>query len=463
MPAHVNDVYLDCWSLKIEPKSFFSKWITEIINAFLIKSKRGKATGLVQDYSVAAIARLGALKIKALDQAMALLEALNKHAYSHDLFEDIIDLPEKIAKETGCYFLVIVDEFPELAALMKFKGVKENVGDLFALFRSVWQRHRRTGYIISGSRIDMLKEMTQTSTSPFFGHFDLLPVRSFDEEDACQMLQRLFSDAGIAFDRELPADIVQLVGTNPFYLQVVGHEIYRLARAAGKADRETLKVAVQETLFDASGRLYFYFDDLLKKIAGTSTLAESILIALTEAKRITDVAKELGIERGAVSTVLTSLVKQETVKKNKEGTYQVADPAFAFWLRSRSDLHPVLPPLLLGTESEKAVARKLSEFGFKLVYQSKASRGTFDLLAMHDYVMIGIQCKKCELPCYVEKSLIRRMKREAEKLDWRALLAIHTSSGVRFYDVNNFKEGKGKNIRIDEKSQAVEDIFAIMG
>jgi len=463
MPAHINDVYLDCWSLKIEPKSFFGKWTTEIINAFLIKNKLAKTTGLIQDYSVAAIARLGSLKIKALTQAMALLEALNRRAYSHDLFEDLIDLPEKIARETGSYFLVIVDEFPELAGLMKFKGVKENVSDLFALFRSVWQRHRRTGYIISGSRIDMLKEMTQRSSSPFFGHFELLPIRPFDEKEARQMLQRLFSDAGITFDRKLPAEIIKLIGSNPFYLQVVGSEIHRLARDTGRADGETLKLAVQETFFDASGRLYFYFDDLLKKIAGASTLAEATLIALTEEKRMIDVAKELGIERGAVSAVIAGLMKQEIVKKNESGAYQLTDLAFAHWLRSRSDLRLVLPPLLLGTESEKAVARALSEFGFKLVYQSKASRGTFDLLAMHDYMMIGIQCKKCELPCYVEKSLIRRMKREAEKLDWHALLAIHTSSGIRFYDAKALKEGKGKNIRLDEKTRAVEDLFSLIG
>jgi Holliday junction resolvase len=98
-----------------------------------------------------------------------------------------------------------------------------------------------------------------------------------------------------------------------------------------------------------------------------------------------------------------------------------------------------------------------------LVYQSKASRGTFDLLAMHDYIMIGIQCKKAELPFYVAKEVIRRMQREAKKLDWHALLAVHTSSGVRFYDVNNLKETKGRNIRINEKTRTVEDIFSLLG
>lgn len=178
---------------------------------------------------------------------------------------------------------------------------------------------------------------------------------------------------------------------------------------------------------------------------------------------MTDVAKELGIERGAISTIIAGLVKQEVVIKNKNGTYQVADPAFALWLQSRSDLRNILPPLLLGTESEKAVARTLSEFGFKLVYQSKASRGTFDLLAIYDYMTIGIQCKKCELPCYVEKSLIRRMKHEARKLDWRPLLAIHTQSGMLFYDVNKLKEGKARKARIDEKTRVVEDVFSLIG
>jgi predicted AAA+ superfamily ATPase len=48
LPANINDVYVDCWSLKIEPKSFFSKWIMEIINSYVVKNKQAKETGLLK-------------------------------------------------------------------------------------------------------------------------------------------------------------------------------------------------------------------------------------------------------------------------------------------------------------------------------------------------------------------------------------------------------------------------------
>jgi hypothetical protein len=54
------------------------------------------------------------------------------------------------------------------------------------------------------------------------------------------------------------------------------------------------------------------------------------------------------------------------------------------------------------------------------------------------------------------------MQREAEKLDWRALLAIHTGAGVRFYEAAKLKTGRSKTIRLDEKTRCLEDIFSII-
>lgn len=53
---------------------------------------------------------------------------------------------------------------------------------------------------------------------------------------------------------------------------------------------------------------------------------------------------------------------------------------------------------VVGNEAEIAVARDLSELGFDLVYQSRTSRGAFDLLAIRGSEQVGIQVKRSARP-----------------------------------------------------------------
>jgi len=109
-----------------------------------------------------------------------------------------------------------------------------------------------------------------------------------------------------------------------------------------------------------------------------------------------------------------------------------------------------LPALLVGTETEKLIAKRLSSEGFRLAYESKASRGTFDLLALYEFRCIGIQCKKVALPYSLPKTVARRMDAEGERLGWEPVLALHVDGGVRFYAVRELlKSPRAIRIRGD--------------
>ncbi|MBN1669676.1 MAG: hypothetical protein JXR37_01500 [Kiritimatiellae bacterium] len=63
-----------------------------------------------------------------------------------------LDLPERLAVALDVRVVVALDEFQELASLTSArKGL-----DTFSVTRSVWQKHRRTAYFISGSARTML-------------------------------------------------------------------------------------------------------------------------------------------------------------------------------------------------------------------------------------------------------------------------------------------------------------------
>jgi Holliday junction resolvase len=143
-----------------------------------------------------------------------------------------------------------------------------------------------------------------------------------------------------------------------------------------------------------------------------------------------------------------------------DGVYQIADPALRLWLMRRSDAGMALPPLVLGNEAEKEVARRMAAAGFELVYQSRASRGAFDLLAILETTEVGVQVKKAELPFYLSREELERMRYWAERLSWIPLLAIVRASGVRFYDARSL-EATGRSCRLDENTEAVQSLLRL--
>jgi len=111
----------------------------------------------------------------------------------------------------------------------------------------------------------------------------------------------------------------------------------------------------------------------LNDIVGKSSSLESILLALTEERRIRDIAQVIHVDSGTASNWLGRLLREDIVVKHEDGRYGIPDPAFKLWLQSRSDIQTVLPPLVLGSETEKLVARQLMAQGVRLVYHQTPS------------------------------------------------------------------------------------------
>jgi len=451
---------LDCWEKRPTPQAFFQDYLVQTVDSFLqgrnstprVRSLR--ASLLQEDWLLAALADLRGLGIAALTLASDLLLALRHRNFSDTLLSGILDLPEQLAQETDHYFVVILDEFQELQDLNNFKVIREYAGDVFALLRARWQQHRRVNYIVAGSRLTMMREILTRERAPFFQHFKIVEVGPFQKTEARHLLQELSQATARPIPDELINRILELVGTNPFYLQVLGEELC----ARPDLDEATFKIVMQENLFSATGTLSLYFQDLVGRAVGRSASLEQTLIRLAQQPgTLSQVAANLGVPTGGLKSWIDRVADLVVVV---DGVYQIADPALRLWLIRKSEAGLALPPLVLGDEAEKAVARRMAAAGFELVYQSRASRGAFDLLAISQTQEVGVQVKKAEWPFYLSRDELGRMRYWAEQLDWAPLLALVSESGVFFYDVRTLAATDG-SCRIDEETPRVEYLLEI--
>lgn len=81
--------------------------------------------------------------------------------------DEILDLPEKIAKEKGITITVCIDEFQKI-------GEWENSDYLQGKFRGKWQFHQHVGYCLFGSKRHMMMDIFTDTGKPFYRFGDMI-------------------------------------------------------------------------------------------------------------------------------------------------------------------------------------------------------------------------------------------------------------------------------------------------
>jgi AAA+ ATPase superfamily predicted ATPase/Holliday junction resolvase len=354
----------------------------------------------------------------------------------------VLNLPEKLAEALGAHLVMALDEFQELAALSGGRGGP----DVMALLRSVWQRHRRTTYVVSGSARSTLLELATSQSSPFFQHFEVMEVAGFSETHAVELLVEASKDGPQRITPAVARRIFAVVGGSPFYLQVIGEA---MTQEAGDVDARLLG-ALQRALFSDTGRLSLYFLNEFQRLVGRATTLAATLNALAHgARALGEVATAIGSTPGATVGYLQRL--GDAVTRNAEGRWQLSDATFALWLQWRQPGGSVLPMKLVGDEAELAVAQTLAQLGFELVYQSRGSRGAFDLLATRGARILAVQVKRSPLPLRFKKAAWDRMCADGERYGWQWLVGqVSTEGTVQLLDPS--KASRRASVTLSESS-----------
>ncbi len=350
----------------------------------------------------------------------------------------LLDVPERLAQALGVYVAVAIDEFQELADLR----VGRPSALALPLMRARWQKHRRVAYFVSGSARTMMTNLVAEQSSPFFGHFELLELGEFERADAVALLVD-GAVPGKPVSRALAEAAVDALGGNPFYLQLLGEQLSGLD---APLDEAALKEAVSRLLFHRTGRLALFFESELARTVGRSWGAQSILEQLARAPgRPADLQTALKQSSSSVVNYLRRL--GDVVMVDDDGVWKLTDPVMALWLRWRTPGGAAVPMKVLGDEAELAAANALAALNFNLVYQARASRGAFDLLAIRDGVMVGVQVKRSALPVHLKAAEAKRIEAEGARLSWHAVLAAVAPEGaVTFLDPRKGRRGRGLSL-----------------
>ena len=237
------------------------------------------------------------------------------------LNDDILDLPEKIAKEKGYRIVVCIDEFQQLSEFSDHIQFQKKL-------RSVWQLQKKVSYCLYGSKKHLMTEFFSKQSMPFYKFGDIFFLQKISTYDWIRFISERFESTGKKISQEQAKMICDTVENHSSYVQQLAWNVWVKTRHITK--NEDIESAITD-LFNQNAILYYrYIEELTGyQLNFLRAVAEDIHSEFTKS----DVLKKYQLGTSAnVKRLKDALEKKELIDITGK-TVSFNDPVFKLWFQ----------------------------------------------------------------------------------------------------------------------------------
>ena len=234
--------------------------------------------------------------------------------------DEILNLPEEIAKDTGYSMVVCIDEFQNL-------GFFDDPLAFQKKLRSHWQKHQKATYCLYGSKRHMLMEVFASPSMPFYKFGDMMFLDKISTEYWKDFIQKRFRSTGKKITKKQAAQIANHVENHPHYVQQLSQLCWL------RTDKVLEDNIIGEALESLVLQLSLLFQGITESL---STTQVNFLKALLDSVKMFSSKKT--IEKYKLGTsaniprIKSALIKKEIID-NRAGKIEILDPIYSIWLR----------------------------------------------------------------------------------------------------------------------------------
>ena len=234
--------------------------------------------------------------------------------------EEILNLPEKIAKAKGIHVIVCIDEFQQLANLPGWKRLEGTM-------RSVWQGQHSTTYCLYGSKRHMMMDIFGNSKNPFYRFGQMMTLKKIAKEYWKPFIHDSFYNYGKSISDEMIERICNAVQCHSWYMQQFCFLIW--TRTATEVTEEIYQSQLTK-LLDTNADMFI--TDIDGMPASQIAFLRAVCMGETHFNA-QQVVAEYGL--GAPRTITKNkktLVERDFIEKSGDG-FKMVDPVFELWFK----------------------------------------------------------------------------------------------------------------------------------
>lgn len=238
--------------------------------------------------------------------------------------EDILQLPETIAKQKGIKIVICIDEFQQIADFPDSITFQKKL-------RSVWQLQSNVSYCLYGSKKHMMEKMFQSQSHPFYRFGDLFYLDKISETDWVEYICDRFRVTGKGISRELASEICTVTDRYSSYVQQLAWLVW--LRTDKHATKEDVEFGIDRML-DACEPLFIQQTESLSayQMNFLRALANGVNTGFTRSE-ILD-TYQLGTAAN-ISRLKKALTEKDLIMMTAPKKLEISDPILALWLKRR--------------------------------------------------------------------------------------------------------------------------------
>ena len=326
-----NEYFID----RIEDRRDLKTFLGGGINVMLISPRRWGKSSLVkaameelkQEQKDVRVCYLDAFKIFSEEEfynkfASAVLQGVSSTMEKRwaESAEEILNLPEKIAKAKGIHVIVCIDEFQQLANLPDWKRLEGTM-------RSVWQGQHSTTYCLYGSKRHMMMDIFGNSKNPFYRFGQMMTLKKIAKEYWKPFIHDSFYNHGKTISDDMIERICNTVQCHSWYMQQFCFLIW--TRTATEVTEEIYQSQLTK-LLDTNTDMFI--TDIDGMPASQIAFLRAVCMGETHFNA-QQVVAEYGL--GAPRTITKNkkaLVERDFIEKSGD-SFKMVDPVFELWFK----------------------------------------------------------------------------------------------------------------------------------
>lgn len=243
---------------------------------------------------------------------------------SNTVTEDILQLPETIAKQKGIKIVICIDEFQQIADFPDSLTFQKKL-------RSIWQLQRNVSYCLYGSKKHMMETMFQSQSHPFYRFGDIFYLNKIAESDWVEFICNRFKVTGKEISPELATEICNVTDRYSSYVQQLSWLVW--LQTTFRATKEDVEYGIDHML-DACEPLFIQQTESLSsyQMNFLRALTDGVTTGFTRSEILNNY--QLGTAAN-ISRLKKALTEKDLIALTAPKKLQISDPILALWLKRR--------------------------------------------------------------------------------------------------------------------------------
>ena len=235
--------------------------------------------------------------------------------------EEILNLPERIAKEQGVRLVVCIDEFQQIGEFTDSLTIQKRL-------RGVWQHHQNVSYCFFGSKKHLMENIFQNRRMPFYQFGEMLHLKCIPTIYWVPFICSRFEKYGKKIAEEYAGRICQVVKNYSSYVQQLAWNV--MAETEKEVNEESFEEGLK-ALLEQNSSLF------IQQTEGLTTYQLNFIRLLCKdihSGFTTQAVSEiypLG-SKSNIDRIKKSLVDKEIITIEKDGIF-LADSVFELWFK----------------------------------------------------------------------------------------------------------------------------------